>query len=211
MRALALLAALAAGGCLRDTQFHCGLDSDCTLTGETGGRCEPDGFCSFPDSNCVTGRHYSDHSGNLSNFCVAPPGDGGFEGNQNCSPAFQPLAGTSGHLYQLFATASDFLTQRGTCAVQGPAAYLAIPDDASELQALMTLSAAPQIWVGFTDEVAEGQFLTVRGDPPLFLPFAPGQPDDAPPGEDCVSALSNGQIEDDRCDLTFPMVCECEP
>jgi len=211
MRALlALAAATFAGGCLRDTQFHCTTDADCTLAAAEGGRCEGNGFCSFPDTNCVTGRHYGQHSGSLSDFCVGQ-GDGGFEGNANCSPAFQPLPGTSGHLYQLIATASDFMTQRGTCAVQGPGAYLAIPDDASELQSIMTFSAVTEIWVGLTDEVVEGSFLTVRGDLPLFLPFVPGQPDDAPPGEDCIGALSSGQFEDLNCVDSLPAVCECEP
>jgi len=211
MRASALVVALlsVAAGCLRDTQFKCDTNADCTLANQEGGLCESNGFCSFPDSNCVTGRHYGDHSGSLSNFCVSPD-DGGFEGNANCSPAFQTLPGTSGHLYQVFATPSDFMAQRGTCSVQGPASYLAIPDDASELQAIVTASAAPLIWVGLTDEVVEGQFLTVRGELPLFLPFGAGQPDDAPPGEDCIAAMS-GQIEDRQCIEQLPAVCECEP
>ena len=54
--------------CTTDTQ--CGADGKCN-----------DGFCSFPDSACVSGFRYGELSGPLSNQCVGAdlPDDGGVD------------------------------------------------------------------------------------------------------------------------------------
>lgn len=65
MRALLFAALL--GGCVTPAAtFTCDDPGDCP-----GGRCEVDGFCSFPDSSCASGSRYGDGSGELSNACVA--------------------------------------------------------------------------------------------------------------------------------------------
>jgi hypothetical protein len=45
--------------------FNCENDGQCP-----GGACESEGFCSFPDPDCPSGRRFSDLSGGLSNQCV---------------------------------------------------------------------------------------------------------------------------------------------
>lgn len=206
MKRVALLAVVLAGGCLRDTLFHCTSDSQCGSDGQCDGATS---FCTVPDSNCIYGRRYSEYSGSDTNRCVLPgtmPDAG-----PGCGPDFTALPGVPGHLYHLFTTPSDFASQRTACAVQGGNTYLAIPDDATELAALVTLAAQPAVWVGIDDLVVEGNFLTVRGQPATFLPWAAGQPDDAPPGEDCVAALSADTFDDQQCSNMLPAVCECEP
>ena len=52
--------------------FHCLDASDCKDGGAMG-TCEPNGFCSFPDDYCPSGRRYGEHAGaGLANACVDP-------------------------------------------------------------------------------------------------------------------------------------------
>lgn len=66
MRSL-VFAALLAGCSAADPDFVCTTDEAC---GEQG-RCELDGFCTFEDTACAGGRRFSEHSGELSNQCLA--------------------------------------------------------------------------------------------------------------------------------------------
>lgn len=50
-------------------EFACADDTQCS-GGPSGGRCEADGRCSFPDSMCASGRIYGDFAGDKSNTCV---------------------------------------------------------------------------------------------------------------------------------------------
>lgn len=208
MKRAALIAIALAGGCLRDTQFHCTADTQCGA----GGTCDPGlGYCTVPDSNCVMGRRYSEYSGPYTNRCVLPVvGDGGIDG-PGCAPGFSALPGVPTHMYQLITTPADFTTQRQACAMKGGITYLTIPDDQNELQALVTLAAQPAVWVGIDDIIAEGNYMTVRGQPATFLPWAPGQPDNAPPAENCIAALSSAQLDDQKCTISQLAICECEP
>jgi len=202
---LVVLAAVALTGCLRQTEFHCSNDTECG----TQGQCESNGFCSVPDINCITGRHYTSFSGDLTNRCVLGPDA---PGPSKCAPAFGPLPGVPDHVYFLFTTDADYDSQKGACSVQGPGSYLAIPDDVIELAALTTLASQPSMWVGVDDELVEGNYVTSRGQPAPFLPWGAGQPDDQPPGEDCVAAIASGNTYDDQpCSNSLRAVCECEP
>jgi hypothetical protein len=203
MKAALLVIAALAGGCLRSSDFHCMADSQCG----SGGMCEIDvGYCSVPDSNCVQGRRYTEYSGSYTNQCVIRPD----ASVSQCAPGFMTLPGAPGHQYHLFTTPGDFMTQRTACAAQGPTSYLAIPDTAPELQAIVALAAQPKVWVGIDDLVVVGNFLTVRGMTPAYLPWAAGQPDNKPNAQ-CVDALPDGTIEDQVCSSSLPAVCECEP
>ncbi len=61
-------------GCLGKPQFECGATGDCLQAGVQG-VCQPDRFCSFPDSSCDSGQRYGDLSGPLANQCVGVPID----------------------------------------------------------------------------------------------------------------------------------------
>src|SRR5688572_16705895 len=53
--------------------FPCTDDTQCLL-GTAPGRCERDGFCSFPDVTCESGARYGEHSpGELRGTCVTAP------------------------------------------------------------------------------------------------------------------------------------------
>jgi hypothetical protein len=223
---ISIVAALMAVGCLRQTEYRCSDDVACS----GGGTCELSGFCSFPTTECASGRGYGASAGNLANTCVegeqqmidasitidaplsdAPKTDaptGGCPGNYAAIAGGQP-----GHVYRVVMTSTDWAIQVNACAITSPKAYLAIPDDANELLALDTLiGVGATYWVGISDLVTEMQWRTVLDTAQTFLPWLAPAPDDQNPGEDCVAAIAAlHQFDDDRCNNNHPAICECAP
>ncbi len=81
---MALIGRLAAAACMvlvagcspfGGGEFACADDNQCT-GGPSGGRCEADGRCSFPDSTCASGFKYGGFAGDKSNTCVGGAIDG---------------------------------------------------------------------------------------------------------------------------------------
>jgi hypothetical protein len=216
MRVLALLLLASTAGCLRSTEFKCATDTDCSASGAV---CEATGYCSFTDSSCAMGRRYGDFSGSYSKQCVGEqmmmPDGGGGDGMTDgmmagCPSTYMTLPSAGAHVYKLTSNINIWSIQRDRCAADG--AYLAIPDDMAELQAITTAAAAARAWVGISDTVTEGTFRTVNGATPSYLPWLSGEPDDAMGGQDCVSALmASPNIQTDKCSDTLPAICECEP
>jgi hypothetical protein len=218
MRILAtclVLATFASAGCLRSTAFRCQSDSDCGASGA----CEAIGYCSFPNADCAdTGRSFSDSAGqNLSGTCVPaadrPGPDAGVDGTLSvgCPGDYAALAG-SAHVYKLLGNASwDEVTNM--CKATTTAAYLAVPDDATELMNLATAAMALPVWIGIDDKVQQGMFVTQKRVPATFLPWAPGEPDNGNPAkrQECVEAMSATQIATDQCGTPHVAICECEP
>ncbi len=207
----ALLAAAVAvpfAGCLRGTTFQCASNAECT--GSTPGRCEPEGYCSFPDSSCATGNRFGDHSGPRSGQCTGEGAgvDAGIDALPAC-PGYLPITGVATHRYRVITGAATWSAQRTTCMAEG--GYLVEPDDAAELMAVNMLAPAVELWVGVTDQATEMTFLTGRGAPVTFLPWEAAQPDDGPQGgADCVRASPIGSYADDRCNTDRRAVCECD-
>lgn len=210
-RALALAAALAslpAAGCLRATAFTC---SDSAACGDTG-RCESTGYCSVPDPAC-NGNRYVSAAGPYAGQCVGTsaidaPGSGsgsGSDGPANCPGDFAPVSG-SAHVYKAIA-AGNWAAQVAACTALSPNAYLAIPDDGTELGALATLQTPPA-WVGISRANGGSPFRTVKGVVATFLPWMGGAPAG---GKDCVAMVNAGELQTDSCNSAKPAVCECEP
>jgi Lectin C-type domain len=214
-----VLGAAATAGCLRTTAFTCAQSTECG----PGGVCESIGFCSVPDPDCVgTGRSYGASAGQgLANTCV--PGDmsrpdAGVDAAVDaaidaqiptgCPAPYVQVAGSS-HRYQALSGRS-WDAARTACQLTSTAAYLAIPDDADELINLVTVVVAP-FWLGLDDRDREDMFVTQKGAAAIFLPWAPGEPDDNMGGQDCVVAESAVQIATRRCGENHAVVCECEP
>ena len=71
MRAFTLVVVSVLAACRVTGTFECGLDQACRR-GDELGMCEEDGYCSFGDSACTSGRRYGDNAGDgLANMCVA--------------------------------------------------------------------------------------------------------------------------------------------
>lgn len=62
-------AAFAATTCLRFEDYRCKSASDCNAS--TEGRCESGGSCSYADSDCASGRRWSEHALKSAGSCVA--------------------------------------------------------------------------------------------------------------------------------------------
>ncbi|HET6582037.1 MAG TPA: hypothetical protein VFG69_01295 [Nannocystaceae bacterium] len=76
---VALFALAVAAGCIRTGTFACASQDDCVDAG-VAGRCEPSGFCSFPDDGCPSHQRYGDHAGDgLGGSCVPEDGTTGGE------------------------------------------------------------------------------------------------------------------------------------
>lgn len=218
-----LLAGVA--GCLRSTSFACDTDTQCGA----GGTCEATSFCSFPDAACASGARYGTSAGTYANQCVEGGGaiDGGVDADPTidgaidapidappqagCPVGYATITGGEGtHTYRVLTASANWTQNKDACAATSGSAYLAIPNDATELAAIVTASAATRLWIGVTDSATEDTWLDVKGAVQTFLPWAANQPDDANPGEDCVSADSS-EFRDDKCNVQFRAVCECEP
>jgi len=227
-RWLLLLLCTAAGGCLRSTSFHCASDPDCG----SAGTCETTGYCSFAYSMCAGGRRYGELSGGYANKCVGDVGtdggvdsptgdaggDAGTDGGGNCPAGFAALSGVATHEYKLIGTSFDWQTQHDACAGMGANVYLAVPDDATELGAIITASASASVWVGIDDIATEGTYVTSNGgtfDPMSALwDTANGEPDNPGPqgGQDCVAGnQASGLLSTEKCSQGRVAVCECEP
>jgi hypothetical protein len=215
---LSLSASLAAG-CLRQTEFHCSTNEQCT----PNGTCEAVGYCSFPDSEC--GQRFGNSAGQYAGQCVdsGPMGaDSGVDGSPidsppsaNCPATYAAVAnGTPGHVYRRIQTATAWATQLAACASDAPTkSYLAVPNDLAELGAIATLAGAATFWVGIDDRVTEGTYIQAPGGPAPFLPWATGQPDNAGggQGQDCVAGTTT-TISDEDCTgggSNRVAVCEC--
>ncbi|MDQ3367730.1 MAG: C-type lectin domain-containing protein [Myxococcota bacterium] len=223
--ALTIGLALACAGCLRTTTFRCDDNADCN-----GGQCETTegGFCSFADSSCSTsGRRFGDHAGPSSNQCVGETAmvDGGPPGPDSATDAAPPMgckaaymtlpnSGPRGHRYLLQNTNLTWVQHRDACAADG--AFLAFPDGAAladaraELAALLTL-AGDNVWVGVTDQVAEGVYRTSLNQPvsaitTMLIMIGNGNPN----GRDCFVGTGT-TITDVSCTDTRKAVCECVP
>jgi hypothetical protein len=119
-----------------------------------------------------------------------------------CPSGYAAIAG-SAHLYKALAGVS-WDEAKMMCDLTSRSAYLAVPDDATELAALATV-ATPPFWIGIDDKATSGMFVTQKG-----APWAAGQPN-LGPQNDCVAAISATQIATEKCGTRHAAVCECEP
>jgi hypothetical protein len=221
-----LVVALLATGCLPKTEYKCAANGDCAAGGSI---CEPTGYCSFADTSCASGQRYGELSGTYANQCVeGAGGDAGVDVDAavdaqpdapavNCPASYTTMVGV--HYYRAIAATATWQAQRTACAADGANTYLAVPDDQAELTGIVMAGGVARVWVGIDDQTTEGTYATVRGGTvPANSPlWDVGEPDDDPlvgagPGDCVVAVDTNGnQIADDRCDRTYPAVCECEP
>jgi hypothetical protein len=122
-----------------------------------------------------------------------------------CPSGYVPLPGLPHRYRQL--PQMPWATGRDACAAHAPGrTYMVILDDVTEQNAMMPFT--PDLWVGITDEVQEGQWVTVRGTLATFLPWASGQPA-AGTDQNCGELELDG-LHDNTCGNDRTIVCECE-
>jgi hypothetical protein len=205
-----------ASGCLRSTEFHCETSDQCGA----GGTCQTSvGYCSFSDPQC--GQRFGPQAGMLAGTCVTPEQaiDAGVDAKSlidgppgsNCPTGYNVIPnGTPGHRYKLLATPDQWMQQVAAC--NGQSTYLMVPNDATELGATDALAGAAGLyWIGLDDIANEGTFVTVKNAPAPYLLWMPPAPDNGPPPENCVEAITaSAMMNDDKCNTQLPAICECE-
>ena len=110
--------ALGVWGCQPSTVFHCSHDADCS--GLAQGVCQPDGYCSTPDSDCVSGYRYGEHVGDgLAGKCVPSTAGSGSTsgGGSSTSGPTTTVASTTATTSTSASTSSG----PGTGSTSGPA------------------------------------------------------------------------------------------
>lgn len=108
--------------------------------------------------------------------------------------------------YKLVTTTRGWVDAEHSCEADG--AHLVVIDGDDENTRVGALSNS-ELWIGLSDRITEGSFMTVTGATP-FLPWSGNQPDDFF-GEDCVVRYSNGRLNDADCsDIPHAYVCECD-
>nr|CAD7567535.1 unnamed protein product [Timema californicum] len=114
----------------------------------------------------------------------------------------------------------DWLFAERVCESEG--GHLAVVDSRSKVTSLLDLfsryphiprssALTNQVYVGITDLRDEGVFYTSTGfpfDPKQDQAWLPNEPDDASPGEDCVTFHTTGKLRDVPCYFELPYICE---
>ena len=149
--AVAHVLAVPASGCHRS--FLCAENAQCQL-GETEGRCEASGFCSFPDDACPSGHRYGEHaSADLAHECAdvaVASGTGSSSGAPPTDPPIDDDESSSGAV-------SDDTTSSGDTTTTG------IPTDCPPL-----VDSGPVV-VRSDGEVIEGLRITASNVPAISL------------------------------------------
>jgi len=205
--------------------FACEVDADCA-GGPGAGRCEPTGFCSFPDGDCASGMRYGTSSGSLSSVCVGdePPIDAATNGadaardaaidtvSLSCPSAYALAHGTSRYRLGTVASAKSYADARDDCAADGQ--RLAVIETAGENTFLAdALRAADATndwsWIGLTRQAAG--YVWVTGTPLLSADFQ-NFSSMINNNTDCFNLNDySGEWGDFYCSMVKRWVCECAP
>lgn len=209
-----LLGMLASAGCLRQTAFHCDVDSECGT-----GTCEVVGYCSFADPRCPDGRRYGDLSGPEAGKCVGGSDiDAGVDSSIDAAidaplidapmcPANYVTNGAS--KYRLvtapLATWADAQTD---CADDGFGTHLVVAADVGEIALVDTISTASRTWIGITDVKVPATWRWVTGA------VGPVIPDSIAPGDcgyyfDATGGGVAGPLNR-GCANLYAYLCECD-
>jgi hypothetical protein len=125
-----------------------------------------------------------------------------------CPGGYEQLEGSTSW-YRVQQTPAVWVDAEADCENDGPGTHLVIVDSAAEY-APINAAFFGQLWVGVTDRVTEGTFVTVTGAIPTYLPFGGGQPDDFF-GQDCLRWGDGGGVDDIDClSNQLGYVCECD-
>jgi len=172
MRSFMFFALIVSAGCLRKTEYKC---TDSTQCGANG-QCEDVGFCSFPASDCDSGRKFGEYSGSTySNTCVgggsvdpdASVVDGATidgmmmaDASPGCPSNYTLTSGT--HKYRVISANGTWMAHKTTCGADNNS-YLAIPDTQGELDFIIAQSPGARTWVGINDPADNNMVVTVKG------------------------------------------------
>jgi hypothetical protein len=171
------------------------------------GACETNGFCSFPDSSCPSGRKYGDQSGDAAGKCVGQESGGIDSAVVDTAMIDMPAACPMGYTamgtssYRFVTQQDDWLAAEMDCENDGTGTHLAVAGDMAELTLLGNL-AQDNYWLGASDRVTEATWLWVTGGAGPNLGMGNGS--------DCARGNDAGNLSDQDCGGTEVYVCECD-
>lgn len=184
-------------------EYACRISTDC----ESGRVCEM-GYC-------VIGQVASGPDAATSSPSDAGPGGDALPPDadpftaiaQQCVAAGYTMSPTAGGYYRPAAGTASWTNAEADCAndVVG-ATHLIVLSTTAEA----TYMASQLGWVGLSDRVTEGTFVTVTGVTGDVRPWASGQPDNGGGNEDCAQMKAGGLLDDDQCGNAHKYVCECD-
>lgn len=122
-----------------------------------------------------------------------------------CPPGY---TADSGGCYRTGAGTAGWVVAEAACEADGIGAHLAVIDNAAEAAVVDRYRPAPTdlAWIGLTDRVTEGTYMTVTNVPAPYLVFAAGEPDGVTP--DCILLGENLQLGDTDCATADDYICE---
>ncbi len=117
----------------------------------------------------------------------------------NCSaggqiPGFIYMGSYNGHFYYCSSSPASWPNAQTTCESLG--GYLAVVNDAGENAYLSNLLTIQSAYIGLSDDVLEGSFQWVNGDPITYSNWYAGQPNNYNNEQDYVEMLNDGTWND---------------
>lgn len=227
------LAATSLAGCLKNNGFNCAENGGTPSCSSPNALCEPEGFCSIPNASCASGREFDSSAGSRAGECTSGgvPTDDGVDmpvnGDADAPVDMQTgdcktdvnyveiVGGQTGHKYKLITTKDRWVDQLNiACNPDG--AYLAIPDDATELQAIFDTDQGNNgtMWLGVSDRATEGTIVDSKGNAYNALALVGnGNNEDCATTADGVAPLVLEKCGDGGGSGTTSLiaVCECDP
>ncbi|MHA2316473.1 MAG: lectin-like protein [Candidatus Hodarchaeales archaeon] len=156
-------------------------------------------YAELGDSEYWSGIHWNDCPTGMGNYYVCE-----FE-NQ------EPSGNFNGHQYTLITLAQTWTHAKIGCEARG--GHLVTINSQEENELVRNLIGSNIIWIGFTDEVTEGDWQWVTGEPITYTNWV-GPPDDSGMGEDYAEMLNDGLWNDiggpQNPHLVHNYVCEFE-
>gem|GEM_PF-2494848 len=148
----------AMSGCTR-LHYACSDNAQCGAEG----RCEVDGWCSFPDENCPSGRRYAEFSGDgLGNACVdmaADASSSGGSGTTHAPDATTTLTTTSGVEPESSTTMAPEASSGTSCGTDCDDSTTSSTSDAlTSGGSEDSTGSPPEPCVGFFDDFDDGAF-----------------------------------------------------
>ncbi len=118
----------------------------------------------------------------------------------------------NGYDYQLFTISRIWDEAKADCEAQG--GHLVTITSSEENDFVSSLAGSNNIWIGFTDELNEGNWQWVTGESVTYTNWRSGEPNDVGAGEDYAALYSDGLWIDagfpGTPDEAYYYVCEWE-
>jgi hypothetical protein len=214
--------------------FQCETADQCRLGSETG-VCEMNGFCSFADPGCASGRRYDSLAGGgLGGTCTSTETvdaavdiADAFDPAAQCPASYGVTLPGSSSRYRIIATTATYWAHHATCVADLPGATHPLTLDnmqeATDLAAHLADVAVDRVYIGGVQDpaataVSEG-FIALDGTPLIGGVWHLGETPPEPNDNDAIENQQSQLVLFDRLqmyvhDAAGPTVlgaaCECD-